>query len=122
MIAASWQRSDRASTRLLWVERSSGAIQDRRAFELPQLLKSDDLLVVNDAAALPASLLGQAEGYGSIELRLLGLQPDGSWHAVLFSAGNWRTPTERRPAPPHVPVGTRLTFAALSARVRSRNY
>lgn len=117
MIAASWPRADRSSARLLLVDRRLGTIEDRRAHELPSLLRPGDLLISNDAATLPASLSGRAEHCGPIELRLLGENPDGSWHAVAFSNGSWRIPTERRPAPCTVPAGTRLTLGSLNARV-----
>jgi S-adenosylmethionine:tRNA ribosyltransferase-isomerase len=115
MIAASWPRTDRARARLLTLDRASGAIADRVATDLPHLLVPGDLLVVNDAATLPASLTGHAAGC-AIELRLMD-EIDGLWRAVAFSAGNWRTPTERRPPPPFLPVGTRLAFGGLSATV-----
>jgi S-adenosylmethionine:tRNA ribosyltransferase-isomerase len=97
------------------------SISDRRASELPQLLEAGDLVVVNDAATLPASLQGRVQQDGPlaapIELRVLGEDPDGSWRAVLFGAGDWRTPTEGRPAPPRLEPGARLEFGALTARV-----
>ena len=126
MIAASWPRADRSAARLLTIDRVTGALADRSAHELPELLRSGDLLVVNDAATLPASLDGRIEGGGPIEVRLLG-EHDGAWRAVLFSAGSWRTPTERREPPVFVPprarlvLGTRLPGArpVLCARVES---
>jgi S-adenosylmethionine:tRNA ribosyltransferase-isomerase len=117
MNAASWPRSDRARARLLTIDRKTGALADRVAKELPGLLEPGDLLVVNDAATLPASLAGHAAG-GAIELRLVD-ERDGLWRAVSFSAGNWRTPTERRPAPPLLAVGARLVFGALTATVEA---
>jgi S-adenosylmethionine:tRNA ribosyltransferase-isomerase len=99
------------------------AFADRRASELPELLEPGDVLVVNDAATLPASLHGRVGQDGvegaPIELRLLGQEPDGSWRAVLFGAGDWRTPTERRPAPPRLERGARLAFGALTACVEA---
>lgn len=71
-----------------------------------------DLLVVNDAATLPASLVGDG-----IELRLLGTEDDRTWTAGLLGPGTWRTPTEDRPLPPRSPVGTRLHFGDLVATV-----
>lgn len=115
MIAATWPRPDRARARLLLIDRSSGALADRKASELPEILAPADLLVVNDAATLPASLVGHADG-APIELRLMD-EHAGIWRAVLFGPGSWRTPTERRPAPPRVAAGARLSFGALRASV-----
>jgi S-adenosylmethionine:tRNA ribosyltransferase-isomerase len=117
MIAAAWPRADRAQARLLTIDRVSGALGDRVATDLPELLAPGDLLVVNDAATLPASLAGHAAGC-AIELRLMA-ETDGLWRAVAFSAGSWRTPTERRPAPPLLTAGARLTFGALTATVEA---
>ncbi|HTV17223.1 MAG TPA: S-adenosylmethionine:tRNA ribosyltransferase-isomerase [Polyangiaceae bacterium] len=117
MIAASWPRSQRTSARLLRIDRASGAIEHHGADELPLLLRRGDLLVVNDAATLPASLAGSAEGV-PIELRLMD-EEAGVWRAVVFGAGSWRTPTERRPPPPALAPGARLSFGGLSARVEA---
>jgi S-adenosylmethionine:tRNA ribosyltransferase-isomerase len=117
MIAATWPRADRSIARLLLLDRGLGTLEDRRAHELPALLRPGDLLVSNDAATLPASLRGNAEGCGLIELRLLGENTDGTWNAVAFSNGSWRVPTERRPAPCPLPSGTRLTLGSLDAWV-----
>jgi S-adenosylmethionine:tRNA ribosyltransferase-isomerase len=76
--------------------------------DLPGLLRAGDLLVVNDAATLPARL-PWIDG-ARREVRLLGATEDGSWWAVLFGEGDWRTPTEHRPPPPAVAVGTTLAL------------
>jgi S-adenosylmethionine:tRNA ribosyltransferase-isomerase len=115
--AAAWPRTDRAGARLLHLDRASGALADRRANDLPHLLGARDVIVVNDAATLPASLSGHTEAGAPLELRLAGEEVDGSWLAVAFGAGSWRTPTERRPPPPHLSVGTKLHFSSLEARV-----
>jgi S-adenosylmethionine:tRNA ribosyltransferase-isomerase len=117
MIAASWPRADRARARLMTIDRANGSLSDRTALELPAILRPGDLLVVNDAATLPASLSGQASGIGAIELRLLDEPSPGSWNAVAFSAGNWRVPTERRAPPPLLPIGSRLELGPLTASV-----
>ena len=116
MTPARAPRAVRSAGRLLHVDVAAERIWDRRPSELPELLGAGDLLVVNDAATLPASLRGSA-GAAAIELRLLAREPDGSWRAILFGAGDWRTPTEHRPAPPPLAVGDRLELGELSARV-----
>jgi S-adenosylmethionine:tRNA ribosyltransferase-isomerase len=68
-----------------------------------------DAVVINDAATLPASLFGSADG-APVEVRLLdgsGLA-EGTARAVLFGAGDWRTPTEKRAPPPVVRAGAQL--------------
>jgi S-adenosylmethionine:tRNA ribosyltransferase-isomerase len=93
----------RGAARLLHIDPCRGRFDDRQSAALPRLLRAGDLLVVNDAATLPASFRA-----GGVEVRLAGPLDERRWRAVLFGAGDWRTPTERRPAPPPVPVGARL--------------
>jgi S-adenosylmethionine:tRNA ribosyltransferase-isomerase len=109
-------RRVRSGGRLLVVSLASGSIEHRSPTELPALLEPGDLLVFNDAATLPASLTGCAQGE-PIELRLLGAEPDGSWRVVTFGAGDHRTPTERRPAPPHLSPRARIELVGLTATV-----
>ncbi|MBX3271411.1 MAG: S-adenosylmethionine:tRNA ribosyltransferase-isomerase [Sandaracinaceae bacterium] len=103
--------------RLLHIDVASGAIVDRSAQELPALARPGDVWVLNDAATLPASLAGRAAGR-AIELRLAGRRPEGTWWAVLFGEGSWRDDTDRRPPPPVLAPGDRLTLGeGLGARV-----
>jgi S-adenosylmethionine:tRNA ribosyltransferase-isomerase len=117
MIAAVAPREDPRTMRLLHVDPGSGRCVDRPIDALPALLRAEDLLVVNDAATLPASLGGETETGRPVELRLLAEQGDGAWAAVLFGAGDWRTRTEDRPAPPTVAVGDLLYVGGLAATV-----
>jgi len=107
--------------RLLHVDPRRGTLTDTRIDALPELLRPGDLVVVNDAATLPASLHGTA-GDAPIELRLAGEERDGTWRAVVFGAGDWRTPTESRPPPPALAPGDVLCLGpGLRARVVSRS-
>ncbi len=120
MNAATGPRPDRARTRLLHVDPESGLLADHDVAALPRLLRPRDVVVVNDAATVPASLAGRTSGGLAVEVRLAGEDEDGTWTAVLFGAGDWRQRTEDRPAPPLVPAGETLAFGpALSARVAS---
>lgn len=114
----------RDDVRLLVVDPVAGSYHAARSGELPSLLRAHDLLVVNDAATLPASLTGHDEGGRPVEARLAGWgppeQPLTFW-AVLFGAGDWRWRTEDRPAPAPQPVGARLHFGALTAEVVERS-
>ena len=119
MTAASWPRGAPALDRLLHLDPRTRRRRDLRVGELPALLDPTDLVVVNDSATLPASLRGKL-GDAAIELRLAGRRADGAWNAVLFGAGDWRTRTEDRPAPPAPRRGDRLALGLeLSARVES---
>ena len=82
------------------------------------------MVVLNDAATLPASLHGYARG-SPIELRLATTSHfdafPASWTAVLFGGGDWRIDTDRRPAPPRLQPGDMIRFPRLSATVVARH-
>ena len=117
MIPARWPREDAASERLLVVDPRAGTLRDARIGDLPALLRAGDLLVMNDAATLPASLAGRGPRGEPIEARLLGELPFGAFRAVLLGEGDWRQRTEDRAPPARVEPGARLEFAGLSATV-----
>ena len=54
--------ADRAASRLLRLERSSGAIHDACFRDFPDLLRPDDLVVFNDTRVFPARLYGRRSG------------------------------------------------------------
>jgi S-adenosylmethionine:tRNA ribosyltransferase-isomerase len=100
--------------RLLVIDPLTRRFGDYRINELPRLLGPGDVLVVNDAATLPASLRVDTE----LELRLVSREHDGSFRAVALGAGDFRQPTEMRGAPRPLRPGETLTFGAtLTAKV-----
>jgi S-adenosylmethionine:tRNA ribosyltransferase-isomerase len=108
-------------TRLLHVDAHGGSVTDRLLDDLPALLDPGDLVVVNDAATLPASLTLTSH---DAELRLAAWEGDPAFRdvvflAVLFGHGNWQEPTEARGAPPRVRPGELLVAGELRARVVS---
>jgi S-adenosylmethionine:tRNA ribosyltransferase-isomerase len=113
-------RERRSDARLLVIDTASGQWIDRRAADLGSMLRPSDLLVVNDAATLPASLSGRVVQGEELELRLLGPAEGERFSGVLFGAGSWRTKTEHRAPPPRLTPGARLQFGPeLSAEVRA---
>lgn len=54
--------SDRAASRLLHLNRSSGQLRDSQFRDLPDLLRPDDLLVFNNTRVFPARLFGRRSG------------------------------------------------------------
>jgi S-adenosylmethionine:tRNA ribosyltransferase-isomerase len=92
--------------RLLRVDPTRGTFSHHRAAELHELLDPGDLVVVNDAATLPASL--RIAGRDA-ELRLVRRRNDDSeWTAVVLGHGDFRMPTEERGEPPRFLAGERL--------------
>src|SRR5262249_51913569 len=63
---------DRGGARLLHVDRASGALQHARISALPDLLRSGDLIVVNDTRVFPARLIGRrVPSGGAVECLLV---------------------------------------------------
>jgi S-adenosylmethionine:tRNA ribosyltransferase-isomerase len=54
--------ADRASSRMLHLDRAAEVLQDRAFREFPDLLRADDLLVFNNTRVLPARLYGHRSG------------------------------------------------------------
>ncbi len=117
MTPATWPRDDALRERMLHVDRRAGSLRDALIADLPGLLRPGDLLVVNDAATLPASLQGRTSGGEPVEARLVAELEGGAFRAVLFGPGDWRTPTEHRAPPPALREGERLSFGELSAAI-----
>ena len=74
--------ADRASSKLLVLNRQSGQVQHRVFRELPELLQTGDLLVVNDSRVLPARIRGFRSTGGAVEFLLLRPDVDGAWLAL----------------------------------------
>ncbi len=54
--------ADRAASRLLHLNRQSGALQDRMFREFPELLRPDDLVVLNNTRVFPGAALWTSRG------------------------------------------------------------
>ncbi len=61
-LIASLPLADRAAARMLHLDRTSGHLRDAIFREFPDLLRPDDLLVVNNTRVLPARLFGHRSG------------------------------------------------------------
>ena len=72
----------RDASRLLCLDNTSGAMEHRVFSELPELLRPDDCLVMNDSRVLPARLLGARETGGAAELLLLRDLGAGKWECL----------------------------------------
>jgi S-adenosylmethionine:tRNA ribosyltransferase-isomerase len=111
MIAATHPRAFREQARMLILDCKRNTFADSTIRELPQALRSGDLVVVNDAAALPASLRAKSPGGASVEIRLVSQIKESDWRAVLMGEGTWRIPTELRDLPEIVRVGDQLQIS-----------
>jgi len=115
-----------AETRLLVVE-GDGRMHHTLRASLVDHLNAGDLLIANDAATIPASLHGVHVNSGaSVEVRLAGRRSlrgtdVREFTAFVLGEGDYRTPTEERPAPPVMSPGQALTFGPLRAIVMSQD-
>ncbi len=78
--------ADRAASRMLVVDRSSGTWQDRSFRDLPSFLHPGDCLVLNDSRVFPSRLYGHREGHtGKVEVFLTQQEsPDAlRWTALV---------------------------------------
>jgi S-adenosylmethionine:tRNA ribosyltransferase-isomerase len=120
MNAATWAREDPLGDRLLVIDPRAATFRDALVRDLPGALRPGDLIVVNDAATLPASLMGRTRAGAPVEVRLAARVGEDTWTSVLFGAGDWHTRTEDRAPPPALAPGDAIVFdATLSARVRT---
>ncbi len=110
-----------AATRLLVVDTHSRELGESDVSRLPELLDARDLLVVNDAATLPASLSGRSERGEPVEVRLLEGPYRQTTRAVLFGRGDYHTPTERRAPPPVLAPGEAITVGSERLVVAARS-
>ena len=75
---------DRASSRLLVLDKETGATRHMHFFDLPTLLGPGDCLVLNDSRVLPARLLGHREPTGgAVEVLLLIDRGDKVWECLV---------------------------------------
>lgn len=75
------QRRD--GSRLMTLERNSGAIGHHYFYELPDFLRKGDCLVLNNSRVLPARLIGRRETGGAAEILLLTDRGDNVWECLV---------------------------------------
>ena len=106
--------ADRAASRMLLLDRASGAFGDSNFAQLLDLLRGDELLVFNNARVIPARLFGKRKGVhsqppsrpivrehltGTVEVFLTRQLESDVWEALV------------RPGR-KLPVGERIAFGA----------
>ncbi len=105
----------RGTSRMLTLDRGTGVFADRQFAELPSLLRTGDLLVLNDSRVIPARLYARRGGLatqekspapsGLVEVLLTEkLGGDNEWGALVKPAKK-------------VPVGETLVFAGPASEV-----
>ncbi len=95
-LIAQMPSESRDRSRLLMVDRLTGRLIDRYFFNLPELLKPGDLLVINNTKVVPARIYGRKASGGKVELVVLehpgAGAPKGDTRVCLMkSSGHPRT-------------------------------
>jgi len=80
----------RDASRLLVLDRATGATAHHRFRDLPDLLRPDDLLVLNDTRVVPAQLTARRRTGGRIEGCFLRALDGERWEVLLASSGRLR--------------------------------
>ena len=78
---------DRSASRLLVLDRATGATQHRHFRDLPQLIPPGDLVVINTSRVIPARLHGRRDGGQIAELLLVRELSDRTWLAMGHPGG-----------------------------------
>ena len=99
--------AQRDTSRLMTLDRNTGAVEHHHFYELADYLNPGDCLILNNSRVLPARLLGQRlPGGGACEVLLLIDRGDKTWECLVRPGRKMRT-------------GARLSFGegALTAEV-----
>ncbi len=71
---------------MLLIDRSTGSFDDDHFQRLPEILRPDDLLVLNDTKVFPARLYGNTETGAKVEIFLIRDRGDGTWETLARPA------------------------------------
>ena len=84
----------RDHSRLMHLDKNTGEIEHRHFYELPEMLREGDCLVLNDSRVLPARLIGSRPTGGSVEVLLLRDLGNGEWECLTKPGKKTRPGTE----------------------------
>ena len=74
----------RDGSRLLVLDKKTGAVEHRHFYDLPEYLRPGDCLILNNSRVLPARLLGhRVPGGGACEILLLIDRGDNVWECLV---------------------------------------
>ena len=72
----------REGSKMLLLDRNSGSISDKMFTHLPDLLREDDVVVLNNTKVFPARLYGQTETGANIEIFLVAELAENTWEVL----------------------------------------
>ena len=81
----------RESSRMLTMDRRSGKLVDRYFYDLPDLLREGDVVVLNNTRVFPARLFGRLETGAKVEIFLVRETGRGIWETLARPARRLKT-------------------------------
>ena len=82
----------RDASRLLCLDKTTGAFSHHHFYDLPDFLRAGDCLILNDSRVIPARLLGRRlPGGGACEVLLLVDRGDKVWECIVRPGKHLRT-------------------------------
>ncbi|MDR0974292.1 MAG: tRNA preQ1(34) S-adenosylmethionine ribosyltransferase-isomerase QueA [Ruminococcus sp.] len=75
--------SPRNSSKLMCIDRDSGEITHKQFFDLENMLRPGDLLVMNDSRVIPARLYGEKDTGARVEFLLLKAKGFNVWETLV---------------------------------------
>ncbi len=76
---------DRASSRLMVLDKKTGNIEHKVFRDIKSYLKAGDCLVINDTKVMPARLIGERKGTGArVEVLLLTRKDIDTWEVLTY--------------------------------------
>ncbi len=81
-------QDQRQNSRLLLLNKNSGETSHKKFYELPNFLKSGDLLVLNNTKVIPARLYGKRESGKEIEILLVNKLNEKLWECLVKNPKN----------------------------------
>lgn len=78
---------ERGASRLLVLERESGAVTHGHFGDFTEMLEPGDVLVLNSSRVIPARLTARRESGREAEILLVHPEPDGTWLAMVHPGG-----------------------------------
>ena len=73
----------RDASRLLTLDKNTGTVEHHWFYDLPQMLRPGDCLVLNDSRVLPARLIGHRPTGGACEVLLLVDKGENLWECLV---------------------------------------
>ncbi len=95
-LIAQYPKDKRSTSRLLYLNKNTGAISHHKFTDILELLKPSDVLVLNRTKVIPARLLGKKSTGAKVEVFLLNQKTDTTWECLVKPGRRLKVGTEVR--------------------------